>query len=145
MPPEEPTEAPVVKKRGRPKKVISQEEEPPVVKTRGRPKKVSFEPQEEDEKKPRGRPRKALKLSDPDLSWEQKQSLLKSFVDQPSTKISLEEILEGDDSGDEQQDPIKKSNISRKLYNLIPPEDRKRLNKQDLRDLKEIEALEEIA
>jgi len=64
-------------------------------------------------------------------------------VDQPSTKISLEEILEGDESGDE--DPIKKSSIARKLYNLIPPEDRKRLNKQDLRDLKEIEALEEIA
>jgi hypothetical protein len=28
---------------------------------------------------------------------------------------------------------------------LIPREDRKRLNKQDLKDLKEIEALEEIA
>ena len=51
------------------------------------------------------------KLSDPDLSWEEKQTLLKSFMDQSQKpKISLEEFLdEHEHELSEAEDQIKKS------------------------------------
>lgn len=55
-------------------------------------------------------------------------------------KITLEEFLEEKDN-----DRVRLNQISRKLTNLVSSEDRKRLNPQDLEDLKEIQALTELA
>jgi hypothetical protein len=40
---------------------------------------------------------------------------------------------------------VKLNQLSRKLTNMVTSEDRKRLNPQDLEDLKEIQGLMEIA
>jgi hypothetical protein len=44
-----------------------------------------------------------------------------------------------------EDDPVKMSSISKKLLSAISYEDRKRLNHQDLQDLKEIQQMIEIA
>ncbi len=49
-------------------------------------------------------------------------------------KITLEEFWD-----EAEDDPVKMSQISKKLLSAISYEDRKRLNHQDLQDLKEIQ------